>query len=272
MAILSQLERQLLGQRSSWNHEPRVIFPEKPGIRRSAILVHGFMGSPFDMKPLGQALARQGFRVVIPVLSGQTWTTAPLDRKNFSAEFYLAWLRELVERETTLHRRRPVMVGFSMGGALATIVAARPVVKKLALLAPFYKLPGVDDWIWKVSRKMARVLPVVPKISKGRINSRKGYERYLPGACLVSLGAFNHLGDLALAARKAAARIDMPVQVYFSDEDQVADAAMTRELFENRPGITLYPMAGANHILCYDHGAETMIQGVSRFFIRDETR
>ncbi|MFA6032646.1 MAG: carboxylesterase, partial [Myxococcota bacterium] len=38
--------------------------------RRGVLLVHGFTGTPFEMRPLGDGLAAAGYRVACPALAG----------------------------------------------------------------------------------------------------------------------------------------------------------------------------------------------------------
>lgn len=264
--MLSSCEKWLLCRGEDWNHQSQVLWPDTQKTKRPVILIHGFMGSPYDLRPLGLFLAENGFKAVIPVIPGQTWTTPPLRRKRYSASFYVAWLERIIACQTGQAGCRPFLVGFSMGGTLSTIVAARDRVKKLVLIAPFYKLPNFSDRIWHLSRKLSFVLPVVPKLSKGRINDRQGYRRYIPGSCLVSLDAFNHLGDLAVTARRCAGEIRVPSRIYLSEKDRVADSGMTISLFEGLDHVEMIRVDKADHILLYDHGADRIIRDICDFF------
>ncbi len=268
--MLSIIDKQMLGAKGSWNHKSQVLTPSKLKFDRSVVLIHGFMGSPFDMKTLGFYLAHKGFKVIIPVIPGQTFKTPLKQRQAFSKAFYIHWLKDIIDKETVLRGCRPYLVGFSMGGTISTIVAAQGLVEKLVLVAPFYKLPHMEDIVWKISRKMAVVLPYLPKLSKGRINRAQGYKRYVPGSYFVSVKAFNHLGDLAREARKAAGNIHVPTRVYLSDNDQVADSKMTQTLFEGKSNIDLVFENRANHILLYDYGADELIARIGAFLTLKE--
>lgn len=268
--MLSGIEKRLLKGHSTWNYKSKILLPDPFTTSRSVILIHGFIGSPFDLKPVACHLVERGFKVVIPALAGQTFRTNPFHRKKYSKTYYIDWLRRIIDKEAAATGRKPFLLGFSMGGSLATIAAAEGSVDKLVLIAPFYKLANISDRIWQVSRTIAPIIPFVPKISKGRINSKKGYQKYLPGSWLVSTGAFNILGDLAMEARMAAGKINVFCKVFLSDNDKVADSEMTKQLFADRKNVDLIFENRANHILTYDYGADNIIEEIGLFFRSDK--
>jgi carboxylesterase len=93
-----------------------------PGGPTGALVLHGFTGSPSSMRPLADEIARAGFAVELPLLPGHATTPADLATKTFAdfidavEQAYLA----LAARTTTV-----VVVGLSMGGALALDLATR---------------------------------------------------------------------------------------------------------------------------------------------------
>lgn len=268
--MFSFIDRELLGTRGSWNNQSQLLVPEKTNYPRSVILIHGFIGSPFDMKPLGRYLVEKGVRVVIPAIPGQTFKTPLRERESYSKSFYIAWLKTVVQKETSYTGMRPDLVGFSMGGTLSAIIAKDDLIKKLVLIAPFFKLPNIGDTAWSISRKLAPILPYLPKLSKGRINLKKGYQSYVPGSCFVSLKAFNHLGDLAMEARRSISNIRADTRAYISKKDQVADSKIILDLFENHPNASIIINDRANHILLYDHGADRLIRNIGSFLLDSE--
>lgn len=59
-------------------------------------------------------ISERGFRVVIPVVPGQTKATLAYKRANYTPEFYVDWLAEIVEQETKRFDKKPYLVGFSI--------------------------------------------------------------------------------------------------------------------------------------------------------------
>ena len=133
---------------------------------KTAILVHGFVGSPFDLKPLAKSLAKNNFKVVVPFLPGQLKKSFAYDRTKYSPEFFTNWLAEIIKTETEKNGKKPCLVGFSMGGTISTVVASQNSIKKLVLIAPFYSLKFADKFIYNSSRILRWVFPLVPKFKK----------------------------------------------------------------------------------------------------------
>jgi len=245
--------------------------PPDPYRGRSVIILHGFGGSPLDVKPLAEALRESGFRLVIPVLPGETKMTPALERGEQSVEERVAWLEGLMAEETERFGRRPFLVGFSMGATLATIVGGQGRADRLVLVSPFYSLAWGDDFLTGLSRFLSTVVPLVPKPWKGKVNDPEGYRRYYPGSYTVSLDAFLGLQELARTARE---RIDAlqptPVLVIASPDDKVASFEVTAKLFKGRENTEFVTLPGSDHILFYDYGRDEAIRRIKVFLEEDD--
>jgi carboxylesterase len=111
------------------------------GNRGSALLIHGFMGTPAEMRPLAAALNDSGFRVYAPLLPGFGANISHLDQVGRRE-----WLAAVGQIWSDLHARgdADVLLGFSMGGAIALHLANELPPSRLILLAPLWKLLGGD--------------------------------------------------------------------------------------------------------------------------------
>jgi carboxylesterase len=254
----------------SWLVSSQHYDPPDPWRGRSVVILHGFGGSPLDVKPLAEALRESGFRLVIPVLPGETKMTPALDRGEQSVAERVAWLEGLMAAETERFGRKPYLVGFSMGGTVATIAAAAGTAERLVLVSPFYGLPWGDDFLTGLSRFFSPVVPLVPKLWKGKINDPAGYRLYSPGSYTVSLDAFLRLQELAEAARESVASLPpIPTLVIASPDDEVASYEVTAELFGGREGTELVTLPGSDHILFYDYAREEAVRRI-RLFLEEE--
>src|SRR5438445_1896995 len=93
---------------------PFSLGPERA--KQGALVVHGFTGTPFEVRLLGEALAGRGFAVEGPVLAGHAGTTSDLAASRWpdwvaSAERALEKLRGRAERVG--------VCGLSMGALVA---------------------------------------------------------------------------------------------------------------------------------------------------------
>lgn len=107
------------------------------------LLVHGFTGSPAEMRLLGEKLAAEGCTVYGVRLAGHGTTPEDMLRTD-----YEHWYKSVEQGWQTLNSKceKIFVIGLSMGGTLALYLAGRqPVQGVVALSAPIYinnrKLP-----------------------------------------------------------------------------------------------------------------------------------
>lgn len=103
------------------------------------LLIHGFMGTPGELQPLGAYLAERGYSVHAPLLARHGQTPAAMAGGRWT-EWYAsteqAW-RDLIERCD-----RVFVIGFSMGGLLALHLAAQQRIDGVIGLAAALQLQG----------------------------------------------------------------------------------------------------------------------------------
>lgn len=110
-----------------------------PGDRRvGVLLVHGWSGSPAEMRGLGQYLAGQGLTV-----SGVRLPGHGTDARELQTVTWPQWVAACGQRLTALQQtcERVFIAGLSMGGLLSLYVAATarpPVAGVVAMSAPIY--------------------------------------------------------------------------------------------------------------------------------------
>lgn len=107
-----------------------------PGERAHVLLFHGYTGSPYDLRALGDTLNAEGFHVVAPLFKGHG--KKPSDLFLTTAE---DWLLEAEEIFLTLDSRKPIVIaGLSMGALVATLLAAHFPARGLLLFSPSFRL------------------------------------------------------------------------------------------------------------------------------------
>ena len=94
--------------------------PGRPDV--GVLLVHGFTGSPFEMRPIGKALAASGIGSIGVLLRGHG--THPDDMVGYRYTDWIADVEAGLDRLLERHERA-VIVGLSMGGTLTLNVGAR---------------------------------------------------------------------------------------------------------------------------------------------------
>lgn len=114
--------------------DPAVVAPWQIGSgRRGALLLHGFAGTPPELRRLGEHLAGHGWRCSGPVLAGHGTTPEAMAQTRWQD-----WARSAGEALDRLAAEcdEVVVAGQSMGGAMSLhLAAADPRVRAVATLA-----------------------------------------------------------------------------------------------------------------------------------------
>ncbi|MCX7958104.1 MAG: alpha/beta fold hydrolase [Deltaproteobacteria bacterium] len=132
------------------NQDIREGFEYSAGSEYGMLLLHGFTGTPYEMRPAGEYFYQNGFTVICPRLAGHGTTEEELDRCSFydwidSAERALA---SLIERVNNVY-----VFGLSMGGLIALKLASvhREIKKVIVVASPLY-LTGENGLFVNASR------------------------------------------------------------------------------------------------------------------------
>ncbi|MFV9505636.1 MAG: alpha/beta hydrolase [Oscillochloridaceae bacterium umkhey_bin13] len=204
------------------------------GGTHGCLLIHGFSGDPSEMHGLGQALAAQGHTVLGVRLPGHGGPPEAL-----ASAHWRDWLAAVEGAFDDLRQRCATVsaVGFSLGGALAAMLAARRPVHHLAMLATPARLQG--DWRLNLLAVVRHTTPWFYPLERADFKDpavRTQVARYAPEIDLddpevqarvrrearISLHAVDEL-RLALAATKATLpRVQAPTLIMQGRNDDVA--------------------------------------------------
>jgi carboxylesterase len=113
---------------------PRELPVFLQGNRGEGVLIlHGYTAGPGEVRYLGERLNEAGFTVSIPRLPGHGTR-----KEDLLTVSWRDWLRRALDAYMDLAPlcRQVHVVGFSMGGILAVLTAARLSVSRLVLIAP----------------------------------------------------------------------------------------------------------------------------------------
>ncbi len=253
-----------------------------PAAGEACLLLHGFVGSRVDFAGLGERLAAQGFFVRMALAPGHG--TSPQDFATKSADEMLAGARaeydELTERFDRVH-----LIGFSMGGSLATLLASEPEsgapeadkTGRLVLIAPYYGI--TYRWFYVLPPRIwtAAASPFIRYVRKGdryvRVNKRESVEsmysyKYVP---LHGARVLGELGRRALG-EDVLARVTRPVLMLHSKGDEAASPAAARLAFARIGSAekeVFWLPEHNNHHLLWDYDGDLTADRVVEFLTAD---
>lgn len=129
-----------------------------PGGKISCLLIHGFTGTPKEMRPLGERLANAGYTVYGPRLPGHATQPEDLIRMRWQD-----WLACVEDGYTLLSSiaQQTYLIGLSLGGMLSLIAAARFPVAGVVAAATLHHPP--DDPRLPFVKPISLVKPFFPK-------------------------------------------------------------------------------------------------------------
>ncbi len=235
----------------------------------AALLVHGFVGSRIDFNDLGKVLNEEGLTVRMTRLPGHG---------TFAVEHAITSVEQLIEAVRTeyLEMKREygqvALVGFSMGGALSTIVASREEIDRMVLIAPYF---GVTyRWYYVIPAEVTNRLFGwwIPYVVKGErftcVNRKEAKEELYCYKVLSTQGA-NELIRMGEMARdpELLSRVRCPVLMLHSRNDRAASDNRAEDAFERIGSqdkrIVWYE--DSNHHILWDYDREDAKQQVVEF-------
>jgi carboxylesterase len=232
---------------------------------RAIFLVHGFTGSPYSLRPLGELLARRGFGVEIPRLPGHgtTWREMlPTRYDDWRASVH-ATAQRLKERYEHV-----VLVGLSMGGTLALDVASGTDARVSGVVTINAQILDRDGFAVKLGPYIEKVLPIVPAALAGLTTNDIAKPGMVEEAYpLVPTAAGNSLLRALPRIRSQLANVPCPVLVIYSRNDHSVPPANSKALLEliKAPRLEELVLERSYHVATLDYDQELIEERVTAF-------
>ncbi len=234
------------------------------GGQPAALLVHGFPGTPAEMRPLAAVLHESGWTVHAPLLPGFGPDIATLFERD-----HTEWVNAVQSALAELRQRhQPVLlVGHSMGGALALQVGAHHPPDGLVLTAPFWQLgEWWQRWIGLLLKPFVRRLQPFKTVDFTNPDVRQAILNFMPGLDLDDPDLQAEIRDFALPTRifeqllnvgkkayRLASQINSPTLIVQGTQDETVPANRTRRLLKQFSRPVRYEEIPTGHDLTRAH-------------------
>jgi pimeloyl-ACP methyl ester carboxylesterase len=233
-----------------------------------AVLIHGLATPSVAMDGVAEGLGAMGYRVLMYDLYGRGLSDAVPGTQDRA--FFLRQLSDLLAHQDAGDDL--TLVGYSMGGSIATAYAAENTyrIKRLILLASSgvhvyeskfagfcRRTPILGDWVWGMFAKQ-RILSAIPKgtrrpaVQKILIAQRQELHRrgYLPAILSSGRGMLKELQE---DEHRKLGREDVPVVAIWGENDKIIPISALGILAQWNREARQEVVEGADHSLPYTH-------------------
>jgi carboxylesterase len=238
------------------------------------VCVHGFTGTPYEVRYLGESLARAGVSVRGLLLPGHGTSVDDLERTSWED-----W-SAAVEREVdamSRRCRRVAVVGQSLGGLLALHVAARrPALAAVASLAAPLWLEGLSGRVarWVTgpsSHPLRHRIRRLPKLGGSDVRDRR-VRAENPGGGAIPTRALGQLLAFMAIVDAALPQIAPPVLVLHARRDHTAPVACAARIAERARARRVRILPRSFHLIAADVERDIVAAEVIAFLRRHATR
>jgi carboxylesterase len=231
--------------------------------RVGAMLVHGFTGTPADMRPLARVLHERGMNCHVPMHPGMA-----ADIANMNTMTADIWRTHSLQRwaEHTGRYRRSILVGYSMGGAAAVQMAAQAPPDQLVLLAPFVRINDRRSIFLPIVKHMIKEFRLLGNLDFDNAEVRQWFKAALPDLDLddpetrrvvrddtgIASPVIDELRKFGAIARREAPAITAPVVVIQGHQDIVVNPRHTRDFVDLFQWLQAYHEIPGDHLITLD--------------------
>lgn len=239
--------------------DPKPFFFENGSV--GILLLHGLIGAPAEMRPLGKHLADEGYTVHGPRLAGHG--TCASDLAHLRWTDWLASARLGLD-ELQVCCEHVVVMGLSMGALLSLRLAMeRPEICGVALMAPALEISlPILPW----AEKMSRVIPEIPRFGRvfhGLVDPRRSSELW--SYPVFPTSALHEFYLLQQQAQSWLPHVRQPLLLLHGKMDPTVPARAAKTVFErvSSEDKEMHVLERSGHIVTVDQEQERVLSLVS---------
>ncbi|WP_186576313.1 alpha/beta hydrolase [Aquibacillus kalidii] len=223
------------------------------------ICIHGFTGGPYEVEPLAEHLKQHtDWYIEIPCLPGHG---RELQLKTVD---YKQWIQTC---EASMKKVKEIcdiiyIVGFSMGGMIASYLAAKYNVNKLVLLSTSRKYISVRQMGLDMSQFVVEGV-------KGTLKDNKLFQHYMAKRGSIPMRAMIEFLKCMRFTKPYLKKVNCPVLIAQGIQDGMVPYKTATYLDKEIPSQTeVIYFHDSKHLICLGEDREILIQAVDEFLNR----
>jgi carboxylesterase len=229
----------------------------------AALCLHGLTGTPYEVRPLAEALAQRGIRAVGPALPGHNETPQALAQRTHGD-----WLESARGHLAALRARhdRVFAVGLSMGGLVSLSMAAEGEVDALVVVGVPLRL---RQPLAALLPLLQRVAPFPPKRGGSDIREDAARRRH-PSYDVMPLAAVRELQRLQRRVRRSLGSVRVPALVAHGAHDRTARPVDAERIHAGIASAErcLLVLPDSGHVVPVDRDGPRLARAVAEFLER----
>lgn len=221
------------------------------------LLIHGFTGSPAELRLLGQFLNSNGYTVYAPLLAGHGKTPEEMELTDRND-----WWNSVLDGYNLLKSKgyeKIIAIGLSMGGTLSLKLAMeRPLIAVIPIAAPIYvhsKFIGLARWIKYIKHFQDK---------KGK---NAEIEQYIVSYDKTPIACVESLHSLIKDVKGQLPTLEIPLLIMQGKKDETVRWKSARYIYDNVSSKVkeLKWYDNSTHIMTLDQERETVFKDILLF-------
>jgi len=229
----------------------------------AVVCVHGFGATPYEVLPVGRALAEAGFHAVGPAVAGHAILPLEEGFRVFKETTRFQWLASVRSVVEDLRGRFPrvYLYGQSMGGLVALALAAEGRADAVAVTGAALVLPRAARWLAPILKRVDLQIPDL----NNRVPENPRYGIHASRPIL-------QLYELSQETTRGLHKIRCPVLACHARKDEAITPRVVKIMERSVRGpLEVQWFLRSGHTMTLDVEAEQVIACIVRFFSRLES-
>jgi carboxylesterase len=245
------------------------FFPGNPG-QPGCLLIHGFTGTPKEMRWMGEYLSQQGYPCLGLRLAGHATCLEDMIRSR-----YTDWMLSVEEGYHLLcgAADRIYLIGLSMGGMLSLLMSTKLDVTGVIAMSTPYRIPyEYPIWAMKLFSKALRFQPKVKEEPGAGWFDKEAYMEHISyPQNPVRSGV--ELQMLATEVRASLPKVDAPVLLIHSKNDTYVLPENVEHIYADlaTSDKTKLYVTEAGHVVTRDAARDQVFEAPKDFIQRIES-